>query len=762
MRELLRRRVPQSALAFVAAGWGLLQFLQFLEDRYEISPRWVDSLALTWVLLLPAILYLAWAHGAPDRQPWLRRHTAVVAIAFVVSMSAIGLGLREPAAGPLTTTVTVEDENGVAVQRAIATAEYRHVLQLSFPTLNGVPEDERWRGLAFTYLLENDLFQNPFAEVRSPWMADAVIARAGIEDPRQLPRAMVRELAQRNRADFHLVGDFRLEEDEHVVQLELIRSQQGTELARVTLRDTDLFSLADRATVWAREAMGLPRADGADFPDLPIAEVVTQDLQSLRHLVDGLGAFMFDRDFARATASVQRAVEADPTNATAQLTLYSTLLSENRYPEAVAAIDAAMQHAYRLSERMQFLVRAQYYGARNDVAKALAVMEMWRTLRPGDSIVYRLLASNYNVAGRPRASVEAITGLLELMPDDETALQQRADLLIGLGEPAAARRDLERLLELQPDEPRHHLALARSLRDEGSLQLAREHGQRAQLFAPTDLDATLFLAGLDLREGRADQTDAALRAAYATAKTDEDRLSILEERIALARRLGRLDQALRLCASWDTVATRVLPPIQQILHRARWEEIRAESGDTAAARARLDDLRKAAGFPADRLVTVGDALVALRQADPVQARAAVDALDAATTELGVGILRPMVMVLQAEALYLEGAYDAAIAMCDSAISRQADLRRALLVRARSERAVGRLQESIATLEHFLVADPHHPEANLELARSHLADSRPDRARPYLEKVSSVLSGADAIHADRRDAERLLAALDERS
>ncbi|MEO0461364.1 MAG: hypothetical protein AAF219_11020, partial [Myxococcota bacterium] len=67
IKELLHRRVPQFVGAYLVAGWGLVQFVQFLESRYTLGTQWVDLVGLGWLLALPAVVSLAWHHGAPGR-----------------------------------------------------------------------------------------------------------------------------------------------------------------------------------------------------------------------------------------------------------------------------------------------------------------------------------------------------------------------------------------------------------------------------------------------------------------------------------------------------------------------------------------------------------------------------------------------------------------------------------------------------------------------------------------------------------------------
>jgi predicted Zn-dependent protease len=150
-------------------------------------------------------------------------------------------------------------------------------------------------------------------------------------------------------------------------------------------------------------------------------------------------------------------------------------------------------------------------------------------------------------------------------------------------------------------------------------------------------------------------------------------------------------------------------------------------------------------------------MVAIVESDTVRARAAANELEQAVTELNVGLLRPLVASLDAEVLHLEGEYETSIARCDSARALQADLRRALLIRARSERALGRSELAVQTLTEYLLQDPASPAGNLELARALVDLGHTSRALAPLEVVVDAWSRADTPSEDLDEARTLLEA-----
>ena len=89
-------------------------------------------------------------------------------------------------------------------------------------------------------------------------------------------------------------------------------------------------------------------------------------------------------DWSAGIDHLNTVTQNDPTFALAQLDLALLLMNNNRPQEAAAAIRAALDHVYRLPERLQFIVKANYYSFAGDVPRAMALLEMRADLYPED------------------------------------------------------------------------------------------------------------------------------------------------------------------------------------------------------------------------------------------------------------------------------------------------------------------------------------------------------------------------------------------
>ena len=65
--KLWERKVPQLLGTYLAVGFGVLQFVEFISRRFSMSSFWVDSYLLLWLMLIPAVALLLYYQGLPTR-----------------------------------------------------------------------------------------------------------------------------------------------------------------------------------------------------------------------------------------------------------------------------------------------------------------------------------------------------------------------------------------------------------------------------------------------------------------------------------------------------------------------------------------------------------------------------------------------------------------------------------------------------------------------------------------------------------------------
>ncbi len=118
LQNLLQRRVPQILGVYLAIGWGVLEFTDWLIDRYNLTPRLADLGLTAWACMIPTVLLLAYFHGARGQQRFTRVERVAIPANAILAIALVALvATREPAGGtqPPTEAATALDPTRIAV-----------------------------------------------------------------------------------------------------------------------------------------------------------------------------------------------------------------------------------------------------------------------------------------------------------------------------------------------------------------------------------------------------------------------------------------------------------------------------------------------------------------------------------------------------------------------------------------------------------------------------------------------------------------------
>ncbi|UCF19641.1 MAG: hypothetical protein JSU87_17280 [Gemmatimonadota bacterium] len=87
----MKRRVPQILGLYLAAGWGVLEFIDWLVEQYSLSPDLAELALLAWAIMIPTVLILAYFHGASGDQEWTRIEKVAIPANLLVALIVIGV-----------------------------------------------------------------------------------------------------------------------------------------------------------------------------------------------------------------------------------------------------------------------------------------------------------------------------------------------------------------------------------------------------------------------------------------------------------------------------------------------------------------------------------------------------------------------------------------------------------------------------------------------------------------------------------------------
>ncbi len=751
--------MPYFVGAYVAVSWGLVQAVDWIVDRYALSGHLVDLSLTLFLLLLPTAAMLAWRHGAPGRNRWTRVEKIGVPANFFVAAAALFLVFQGKPLGATTTTVVVEDEEGESVERIVPKSEFRrHVALFYFDNESGDP-DLDWLRVGIPEGLWADLRQDLYIDARAGLLLSEALKDASRTDGLGVPLALKGTISREQNVEYFVAGAIDRDPDGLRASTALYEVDGNRLVHDRSFVATGPLELIDQISAQLRRDLGIPSARLEETQDLPISELLTDSEAAFRAFVEIVPAMAFAGDYERAIDLAGRAVEEDPTFAFAHYLRYAALAFANRAAEGREALEAALEHSYKLPQRERLWVKREYYMLRQQPERSLAVAEMAAEMFPDDVESLQVLAIYYSINDRDEDAAATFLRILETDPSRRETLLQLGRLYESLGRYEDALEYLGRYNELYPEDVKAYPMLASAHRATGGHDEARAVCERALLRDPRDVPSHLCVARVEADVGRWDEARAAFDEALESTATANERAQVHGALLGYQQLRGRMSEALRARASLlASLAEAGLPPVVRL-------RVRMETLDTfvraGRPRTAIDSVRVIGaefGPPFDLVAGIGEIEVYTELGDADALQAAIAKAEAMIESLGFETFRANVTFARGRLAELRGDCEGALPLYDRALELDPTASRWRTSAARCLRALGRLDQAAAELDEALRSRPFAPEALVELARVEIDRGSRDAAVAHLEKALLVWAEADAGYQPAEDARAALAAL----
>ena len=568
--SLFRRRVPQIFAIYMGGCWALVEFADFMVEEFLLSPHWTRVALVGSLLLVPSVLMLAWYHGKPGRDRMAKAEKIGIPANVAFSVAVLWGIFGGSDLGAATTAVTVETEDGEVIERVVPKAEFRKRTAL-FPLEpgTGIEADKSWVAYAVPLALEIDLLSDDFVQLVTLGAIIEALGDLGVDDPRSVPSGLRREVAEGQYADFLVAGSINRADDQYRVTLRVHQVADGSLVEESVYQGTDLLALVDEMSPALKTTLQIPARDGIE--DLPVRERLTSEAAAWEEYVRGVTSLFVQDDLAAAIEHMNDAVRMDPTFTAAHRVRSSLLISDNRQEEALAAMQAAMEHLYRLPERMGFPIKAEYYFLADQLERMAAVAKMWVDLYPGDVDALSHYIFPLTVRGDWESVLATLNEIHRLTPRDAGVLRDIAAVQEQLGDEEAALATLAEYVEQRPDDHSGYQSLAAIRYRRGELDIARDNIERAILIQPLLPELTTGLADLDLATGRFDDALAGYRNALELARSPFQRVEVLRRLAGYHSFRGEMESAVQALDAWLEEATGASAPIT--ISQARFPDI---------------------------------------------------------------------------------------------------------------------------------------------------------------------------------------------
>lgn len=760
IRQLLDRRVPQFVGLYLAGTWGFLEFFDWAVDRYLLSPTLIDFALALLLLLLPAVVAIAWRHGTPGPDEWKRQDAAMIGVNALVAAVVLFFAFRGADLGATTTVKLVEDTEGNMVERTVPKAGFRRsVLIYDFENETGDPGQD-WLEFGLSFAVNLDLSQDLFLTTLSPddgsvreWLAER-----GVAPDQDVPLSLKRDAAELRGMGHFLAGSIRPGDGTPVIETHLYRTSTGREIVSHEYELTDPRRVADAVSLDLRRDLEIPEGQIEESVDLPVGELLTESAEAFELIARGQHTLLRGNDPARAGDLGRRALAIDSTAAWAHLVVANSELFVGNQAEAGAAVDAALKYDYRFPERVRLGVQVQNaYLFDGDLEAAARAGHYWAEIYPQDIEARRLLANILAGSGDREGQIQQLRALLAIDSTDVTARRQLASAFAVEARYDSAIAYAENLRDRQPGDLDVRLQLASILDAAGRYDAARDELEEAAVVAPRDPDVPRQLARMDIREGDVAKAEQRLADAEALERTPVERANRigLEETLYYVRgQFGRLEDAYRRrLAALREFQNQI--QLLQSIDNSEFLMYAYEAGETEAALAQIDSLNRGVQAPWNALLESAAIRNHLAIGDLEAARASLAASRELDALIQSDARRGFLAWIEGRIAELEdgdcrraaGLYDQALDLSERSVTVR-------LTHLRCSTEQARWDAAGEDAEWFLEHQPGLPAHRLAVARYLAARGRRDEAIEHLDYALEVWSEADAAYLPAQEARTL--------
>ncbi|MEE2859047.1 MAG: tetratricopeptide repeat protein [Candidatus Neomarinimicrobiota bacterium] len=499
-KDLMNRRVPHILGIYFAAGWGILQFIDWSVNRYILSPYLVDFTLTTILSLIPSILILAYFHGAPGKDDWSKVEKIGIPVNILASIIILFMFFSAEDLGAATETVYTQDENGNKIERIIPKANFRKNLAI-FHFKNNIENSELdWIGRGVTQGINSDICQDMFVNSH-PGIFEKLYEK-GFHDKNSIPLTIKREIAKEIHVEYFIGGEVSLDSDgQYVVVSALHRTRDGKVLAENTFKNKNIFSLIDDVSIQIKHDIGLPLAHIENSVDLPVTEITTESLKAFELWAKGLNSF-YGKEFDKGVTLLENAISEDETFGMAYLMLQGLYVINNQGDKRLEIAKKAMEYIYKIPERFHYLVKIVFFESNGEMDKVKQALKMHLDLFPHDYDAREINARLYMADADFESVVNEYKVMLEIDPSRHELLPHIGRFYAGpIDDNKMALEYYERYLSLYPEDADIHYLIGEIHRDEEDFIKAKEYFDKVLVLEPKNIDAFISKLKIDF-EGK--------------------------------------------------------------------------------------------------------------------------------------------------------------------------------------------------------------------------------------------------------------------
>jgi serine/threonine protein kinase/tetratricopeptide (TPR) repeat protein len=333
-----------------------------------------------------------------------------------------------------------------ATQETTWVDPHHSIAVLPFKNMSGNP-DADWMRSGLQVMLGSDLSQIPTLRVVPADRLATLMADLKLGPDSAMDEMAVRSIGEFLNVDTIVSGSFVKLGPAARVDVAIRRPATGEERHEKAEATDEAELLKVVAHLAAQVRRAIQEEGARDVVVTMVGEKGSEDPAAIRAYVDGL-AKLYEGNNIEAERLLSEAVQNDPDFALAYTYLGEALTNAGRMEEARAALRHASQHGKGLSRADSLFITAREAVASGDIDRAIEAFELLVQLLPNNlSAVYEL-SQAYELKGDWEGAIRNLTRIVELDPKFVTALFALGRVNIKKGSGQEALDYLYRALSL--------------------------------------------------------------------------------------------------------------------------------------------------------------------------------------------------------------------------------------------------------------------------------------------------------------------------
>lgn len=556
----MQAKVPQLLGTYLAVGFGLLQFVEFISNRYEFSSVWVDRYLLIWLGLIPAVALLIYYRGLPSKDKatgsgW--KTSLVFANLGLVGMLSILISNKATAQ---TQTVAFVDEEGVEQARAIPShSSVQKIGVFQFENATGKTDPTDWWGVAYAELLHNSLTQRPEVISTNAFNLAARYDEYGVKAYNKVNFATKRKIAEKQRLDYFISMEHTTDDQNHELIGSMYNTSDGQKVLELNAKSASPFEAVDQLKAQIDEYLPKFEDDDIYVSNLPSSALITDSKVSLEAYIKGWITFQLNPgDLPTSIGHFQKSIDNDPVCAACAFSLGDKFYGLGQVDSAKTYLRQAVRLSEVLPERDQFMYKFVLLQLEQQHEATAKIMESYRKLYPYDYLPYSALENWYKTGYGIDSAIALMKEAAEIS-DREAALARLYELYTDKEDFENAEQIMETAQEEFPDDDLYRLRRSYLYQELGRAEEARELLKEMMVLDPLNVDPLYQLSELEVRVGNYEQAEKLLQDMLDQSNTvsDSTRAYNLITRVHISQ--GRIDEASKNLDDYEQFISRSAP-----------------------------------------------------------------------------------------------------------------------------------------------------------------------------------------------------------